>query len=165
VSKIFILSQAEVLPTLEKFIDIENIPSIYGGKLDFKWGDLPQLETEIADTLEWTDTAAGVRAVPLGPLRWRPSASNPGRLELVLVGTDQGKPREKVVAQTKPEIDTKTMTGFPGVKATNEPIDWSKEETGAPLDAKITQEPVEKAELELEQSGVNVETIGEDVKA
>ncbi|EAW12704.1 SEC14 family lipid-binding protein [Aspergillus clavatus NRRL 1] len=43
-SKIFILSAAEVQPTLTSFIDPSSIPKQYGGDLDWQWGDMPNLD-------------------------------------------------------------------------------------------------------------------------
>ncbi|KAE8372854.1 CRAL-TRIO domain-containing protein [Aspergillus bertholletiae] len=45
-SKIFILSSAEVLPTLTSFMDPTTIPKQYGGQLDWQWGDMPNLDDE-----------------------------------------------------------------------------------------------------------------------
>lgn len=45
-SKIFILSAAEVKPTLTSFMDPSSIPKQYGGDLDWKWGDMPFLDDE-----------------------------------------------------------------------------------------------------------------------
>ncbi|KUM60324.1 hypothetical protein ACN42_g6812 [Penicillium freii] len=43
-SKIFILSAAEVEPTLTSFMEPSSIPKSYGGKLDWSWGDMPNLD-------------------------------------------------------------------------------------------------------------------------
>ncbi|PYI06145.1 CRAL/TRIO domain-containing protein [Aspergillus sclerotiicarbonarius CBS 121057] len=45
-SKIFILSAAEVKPTLTAFMDPSSIPKQYGGELDWQWGDMPYLDEE-----------------------------------------------------------------------------------------------------------------------
>lgn len=45
-SKIFILTAAEVQKTLSSFMDEENIPKRYGGKLDWDFGDMPNLDDE-----------------------------------------------------------------------------------------------------------------------
>jgi CRAL/TRIO domain len=165
VSKIFILSQAEALPTLEKYIPIENIPTLYGGKLDFKWGDLPVIEPDIADAFEWVDdsgssSAETERKVPMGPLKWRPAESDPTRLELVLVGTENGTPRNKVIAITKPSVNTKVMSGFldDGQVSHNEPVTLNaEEEEMAKLNASKTQEQVNKAQTDMEKEGIDVE--------
>ncbi|KAM5448749.1 hypothetical protein MaudCBS49596_005256 [Microsporum audouinii] len=54
-SKIFILTAAEVQPTLSSFIDAKNIPKRYGGELEWDWGDMPNLDEParaIAGSLE-----------------------------------------------------------------------------------------------------------------
>ncbi|KAI3391947.1 hypothetical protein diail_6593 [Diaporthe ilicicola] len=88
VSKIFILSQSEVLPTLTSFIDPANIPRQYGGTLDFAWGDAPNLDPVIRDTADWEGAAAKTDnpAFPKGPLYWRP-VDGGKRVECVAVGS------------------------------------------------------------------------------
>lgn len=43
-SKIFILSASEVKPTLMSFMDPSSFPKRYGGELDWKWGDMPNMD-------------------------------------------------------------------------------------------------------------------------
>lgn len=94
VSKIFILSPAEVLPTLKSFIAVENIPKKYGGELDFGWNDHPRLDATIKNTVEW---AEGYDAeFPDGPLYWVPIDGGK-RLQCVARGTVGGKERRDVV--------------------------------------------------------------------
>ncbi|KAK0620085.1 CRAL-TRIO domain-containing protein [Immersiella caudata] len=89
VSKIFILSASEVKPTLESFIDPQNIPKQYGGELDFKWGDAPTLDPTIAERATFE---AGYKNLPTGPLVWHPV--NDGKdLECVAVGSEKGAKR------------------------------------------------------------------------
>jgi hypothetical protein len=64
VSKIFILSQADMKATLEKYIAPENIPRQYGGTLDFEFGMLPVLEPAIQDALKWQDPPKLESATP-----------------------------------------------------------------------------------------------------
>ncbi|PKY06322.1 CRAL/TRIO domain-containing protein [Aspergillus campestris IBT 28561] len=45
-SKIFILSAAEVKPTLSAFMHPSSIPKQYGGDLEWKWGDMPALDDD-----------------------------------------------------------------------------------------------------------------------
>jgi hypothetical protein len=68
VSKIFILSAAEVKPTLESYIDLKNVPSQYGGELTFKSGDRPNLDPYIKQQATWEN---GFTEFPEGPLYWR----------------------------------------------------------------------------------------------
>lgn len=87
VSKIFILSHSEVLPTLSSYIDPANIPRKYGGTLDFGWGDMPNLDPVIRDTADWEGAAAKENpAFPKGPAYWRPIDGGK-RLECVAVGS------------------------------------------------------------------------------
>ena len=62
--KIFILPPNEVLPTLSKFIEPENIPIAYGGTLEFEFGkSRPNLDQASKDTLRLDE-------LPTGPIRW-----------------------------------------------------------------------------------------------
>ncbi|PCH03903.1 Hypothetical protein PENO1_030090 [Penicillium occitanis (nom. inval.)] len=90
VSKIFILSSAEVKSTLETFMEPSSIPSQYGGTLDFKWGDLPNMDDAaraLAGGLESPPATEGGKPVFLkGPVRFFSD-------HMEVLGTDQGKPR------------------------------------------------------------------------
>ncbi|OAA66861.1 cellular retinaldehyde-binding/triple function protein [Niveomyces insectorum RCEF 264] len=98
VSKIFILSHSEVLPTLLSFVDIEHIPRSYGGELDFAWGEMPNLDPRIDERLTW---ANGHTSFPVGPLYWRPIDGG-DRLECVAVGSvDQVERMERVCTMPK----------------------------------------------------------------
>lgn len=89
VSKIFILSHAEVLPTLKTFITLENIPKQYGGSLDFTWGDMPTLDPKIQDLATWEN---GFTAFPTGPVYWK-KIDDGKRMECVAVGSVDKKDR------------------------------------------------------------------------
>ncbi|ROT43013.1 Sec14 cytosolic factor [Sodiomyces alkalinus F11] len=90
VSKIFILSEAEVKPTLEAFIDPRNIPKKYGGELDFGFGMDPVNDPSWEGVLEW---ANGYTAFPNGPMVWRPTADGK-KLECIGIGSENGKKRD-----------------------------------------------------------------------
>lgn len=93
VSKIFILSEAEVLPTLTSFIDIKNIPKSYGGELEFDWGERPNLDTGIHDVCKWEN---GHKEFPPGPCLWR-TIEDGEKLECIAVGSvDKVERRERV---------------------------------------------------------------------
>jgi hypothetical protein len=102
VSKIFILSAAEVKPTLLQYMDEENIPKKYGGKLDFKFGDMPMLEPAIADSLDWQDETrkGGFRSFPTGPIKWQKGEN--GKMQAIAVGTQNGTKRNRPLAATRP---------------------------------------------------------------
>lgn len=97
VSKIFILSQANVLPTLKQYIDIDNIPKKYGGNLDFEWGQMPNLEPQIEAALKWENPATqnGKNTFPIGPIAWEKGDN--GALKAVAVGQENGQPRRTTI--------------------------------------------------------------------
>lgn len=98
VSKIFILSKANTLSTLEEFMDRKDIPRKYGGELDFAFGDLPHLDSEIEASLKWIGPKEqkGAKTFPIGPIRW--SKLENGDMLATAVGTEDGKQREQKVA-------------------------------------------------------------------
>jgi hypothetical protein len=100
VSKIFILAASDVKPTLLQYMDEENIPKKYGGKLDFKFGDLPMLEPAIADSLDWQQDIrkGGFRSFPTGPIKWQ---KENGKMQAVAVGTQNGTRRNLLIAGTR----------------------------------------------------------------
>jgi hypothetical protein len=113
VSKIFILSASEVKPTLLQYMDEENIPKKYGGKLDFKFGDLPMLEPAIADSLDWQQDIrkGGFRSFPTGPIKWQ---KENGKMQAVAVGTQNGSRRNLPIASTRsaPAVETTTKSSL-----------------------------------------------------
>ena len=101
--------------TLELYVEPENIPQKYGGKLDFKFGDLPVLEPAIEDSLVWNEperSKNGHRTMPTGPIRWQ--YDNHGDLEAVAVGSINGKPRNKVIAGLHPDKKSTMSSLTPG---------------------------------------------------
>jgi hypothetical protein len=135
VSKIFILSSADMKSTLEKYIDPENIPKKYGGTLDYEFGMLPMLETQIASALNWTDPSSdmqsGQKSYPTGPIKWR--AQTATVMEAVAVGSEGGKRRERTIATVETTFD-----GMHGISRQNTKIDWSVEKV-KPTDGVATQ--------------------------
>lgn len=95
VSKIFILGKAEVKPTLERFMDPKDIPTQYGGQLEFKWGDLPHLDDEAKKALEQDGNSGWIT----GPCLWLDH-------KRVVVGSENGKLRRSVsnVEKLKPVV-------------------------------------------------------------
>lgn len=93
VSKIFILSPAEVKPTLEKFIEPRNIPKQYGGELEFEFFDRPNLDPRIREAVTWEN---GYTDFPEGPAYWRPIDGGK-RLECLAVGSKNGTQRRERV--------------------------------------------------------------------
>jgi hypothetical protein len=97
VSKIFILSPANVYPTLLQYIDHENIPKKYGGGLNFEWTNMPNLEPEIEAVMKWEnpDTQNGKKTFPIGPIKWEEGPQ--GEMQAWGVGSENGQPRRKLV--------------------------------------------------------------------
>ncbi|KAK3984344.1 CRAL-TRIO domain-containing protein [Cladorrhinum sp. PSN332] len=93
VSKIFILSPAEVKSELERFIEPQNLPKAYGGQLDFDFHDRPNLDPHIVKAINWEN---GYTTFPEGPVRWRP-VDGGRRLECVALGYKNGVQREERV--------------------------------------------------------------------
>lgn len=94
-SKIFILSKHEVKPTLEKFMEPKDIPKQYGGLLDFKWGDIPNLDEDAKAVLEEDGNREWVR----GPCLWLDHTR-------IVVGKEKGKLRRDIaeVQKMKPVV-------------------------------------------------------------
>ena len=100
VSKIFILSSAEVRPTLETFIEPRNIPKKYGGELDFAFDGRPPVPDPSWDgVVEWE---AGHSSFPLGPLLWE-EIDGGKRLACVSYGTEEGKAKGERIC-TVPKV-------------------------------------------------------------
>lgn len=99
VSKIFILSKDQTLPTLSKFIEPSSIPKKYGGGLDFSFGDMPILEPAFQSRLTWSEGAGeqrGQKTMPKGPVKWEEGEN--GEMVAWAVGHENGEPRRKLVA-------------------------------------------------------------------
>ncbi|KAF2851274.1 CRAL/TRIO domain-containing protein [Plenodomus tracheiphilus IPT5] len=97
VSKIFILSPANVYQTLSQYIEHENIPKKYGGGLDFEWGSMPNLEPSIEKQMRWENpsTQNGRKTFPIGPIKWEEGPN--GEMQAWGVGSQNGKPRRQLV--------------------------------------------------------------------
>lgn len=112
VSKIFILTNSNMKETLEKYIDPENIPKRYGGKLDYEFGQLPNLEPSIIERLEFITSAKqdGKDTIPMGPIKWEETSD--GLIQAIAVGSEGGQPRRQVVASLHaPNTSLKAMHG------------------------------------------------------
>jgi len=90
-SKIFVLSAAEVQPTLTRFMCPADLPKKYGGELEWEYGMPPSFDGEIARAVQGLTADKWVR----GPLRW--VAEPGGGAKIVARGTSQGKERNEVV--------------------------------------------------------------------
>ncbi|KAK0357583.1 hypothetical protein LTR91_004060 [Friedmanniomyces endolithicus] len=114
VSKIFILNDKNILSTLEKYVDRENIPKKYGGTLDWSFGNMPFLEPGIAENLRWKIDVHenGHRTLPKGPIRWQYDEN--GDLVATAIGSEHGKPRNSVIAGLHPQAGVATLALSPG---------------------------------------------------
>jgi len=112
VSKIFILSKQEQYSTLAKYIDPENIPEQYGGKLKYKFGDLPNIDPALHNIIRWTapHKLNGMDTIPAGPIRWVTTPT--GDRVAIAVGSENGKRRDVQVAILKnPQQSTSAASG------------------------------------------------------
>ncbi|KAL8790904.1 MAG: hypothetical protein Q9213_000329 [Squamulea squamosa] len=106
-SKIFILSQDQVKPTLSAFMDVSSIPKKYGGELDFECGMMPSLDPDLRKCLEIKD-ARLEELFLTGPTRWVDSEE--GEMVALSVGSIDGKPHKEAVA-TLSSVAVRTATG------------------------------------------------------
>ncbi|KAJ5183034.1 hypothetical protein N7492_000650 [Penicillium capsulatum] len=93
-SKIFILSAAEVKPTLESFMDPSSFPKSYGGELDWQWGDMPNLDEAAHERLQNLEQPAAEGKPKKGLLKG-PVLFKGDHIEVL--GTEDGKPRKTTV--------------------------------------------------------------------
>lgn len=161
VSKIFILSSANVLPTLSQYIDPENIPKKYGGQLDFEWGNMPVLEPEIESQIKWEnpDVQNGKNTVPIGPIKWEKNED--GSMTAIAVGSEKGEPRNKRIFTLPNPVNKKVKSGQPIV---NTPIDEA--ELKLTTDGTATQPPdPDPATVDLDTPPSETPTPSETTKA
>lgn len=107
----FILSDAEVLPTLSDFMEIQDIPKKYGGQLDYTFGQMPNLAAGgMGEMVEW---AEGMEKgmLPAGPIKWE-RAEN-GDMVMVNVGSVGGVEKRDVIGTVKRQWEEVL---FPGRK-------------------------------------------------
>jgi hypothetical protein len=160
VSKIFILSSANVFPTLSQYIDPDNIPKKYGGNLDFEWGSMPVLEPEIESQIKWEnpDVQNGRNTVPIGPIKWEKNED--GSMTAIAVGTEKGEPRNKRIFTLPNPVNKKVKSGQPIV---NTPIDEA--ELKLTSDGTATQPPdPDPAVVDLDPSPSETPTPSETSK-
>lgn len=89
--KIFVLQTSQATATLTQFIELENLPKRFGGKLDWEMGmhPIPDVETKgmvgrLGET--WIE----------GPIRY---ISRPEGDVLMAVGSEDGKLRREVLVE------------------------------------------------------------------
>ncbi|KAF2685644.1 CRAL/TRIO domain-containing protein [Lentithecium fluviatile CBS 122367] len=118
VSKIFILSPANVFSTLSQYIDPDNIPKKYGGNLDFEFGDMPNLEPAIQEAIKWElpSVHKGRNTFPIGPIKWEDGEN--GAKKAIAVGSEQGKLRNTHILTIPNPVGAKAE-----VPVVNTPVD------------------------------------------
>ena len=94
VKKLHILQPSEVLPTLQQYLDMQNIATKFGGDFEYQHGMRPQLDDEVKEVLQWLPPSA---SLPMGPLKWIDQGKE-GRF-VVAVGNSEGRAREEKVAR------------------------------------------------------------------
>ncbi|KAJ5398688.1 hypothetical protein N7465_009177 [Penicillium sp. CMV-2018d] len=97
-SKIFILSAAEVEPTLTSFMEPSSIPKSYGGKLDWSWGDMPNLDDPSRELLRGIEQPLADGQTRKDILKG-PVLFNGDHLQVL--GTVDGKERREIVSIPK----------------------------------------------------------------
>ncbi|KAK4183635.1 putative SEC14 cytosolic factor [Podospora australis] len=135
VSKIFILSPAEVKTELERFIEPRNIPKAYGGELDFSFFDRPNLDPEILKRLTWEN---GHTEFPRGPVYWK-KIDGQERLECIAVGRVGGKERRERICTIPVASPKATPAAAPatGVDAATEAVESLNISSTAEIDEKV----------------------------
>ncbi|CAG7927530.1 unnamed protein product [Penicillium olsonii] len=97
-SKIFILSAAEVEPTLTAFMEPSSIPKQYGGELEWTWGDMPNVDDAGRELLQGIEQPLGEgqtrKDILKGPVLFRGD-------HLEVLGTVDGKERRETIPVPK----------------------------------------------------------------
>ena len=91
--KLFILTPEEVLPTLQQYVEMADIPQRFGGEFEFYHGMQPELDPAISDMLKWQGSHT---SLPKGPMKWTDEGW--GRRAAVAVGSSGGRMRNEKIA-------------------------------------------------------------------
>lgn len=93
-AKLIFPTPTEMLPTLTTFIDLDNIPTKFGGTFDFTPGMIPDIDLGIRRVLDWSPSSR--KELPPGPIKW--NVDSTGRKVAVAIGTVNGTSRFEPVA-------------------------------------------------------------------
>lgn len=132
--------------TLAKYVDIDNIPKKYGGNLDWKFGDMPNLEPAIVNSLQWQQTFEqnGHKTLPIGPIKWQYDEEDD--LVATAIGSEDGKPRQVIVARLHPEAGVARLALSAGrVEHVNDAKAGLKSVTHPPTSSNGTSTPTSTA--------------------
>lgn len=168
VSKIFILGPAEVFPVLNSFMEVENIPKQYGGKLEFGWRDQPNLDPKIKERATWE---SGFDTFPKGPVLWK--AIDDELLECVAVGSVNKKQRNVRVCTLPRSYKSVISTNQPYHRADGEAAPATGAAAAAPSSVEATQpatavdiaeveSSVQKLDIQEHKSSAEAENTGKD---
>lgn len=147
-SKIFILSAAEVKPTLTSFMEPSSIPQRYGGELEWQWGDMPNLDEPAHDLLQGLEQplAEGKtkKEILKGPMMFQGD-------KIAVLGTQDGKDRRETIPVPKTSQQTS------GTQANGNVTD--SESTDVPANGDVESKTAlapESEKIGLEDVAVNV---------
>ncbi|KAJ5958243.1 uncharacterized protein N7479_005393 [Penicillium vulpinum] len=105
-SKIFILSAAEVGPTLTSFMEPSVIPKAYGGELEWSWGDMPNLDEPSRELLR------GIEQPLVDGKTRKDILKGPVLFEgdhLQVLGTVDGKDRREIIPVPKAQASANSV--------------------------------------------------------
>lgn len=94
--KLIIVSTADTLATLQETIDVENIPTQFGGSCQFDHGSRPRLDFGALQLSALSPDSNG--QLPVGPIKL--ARDEQGQVVLVAVGTVGGVRRQVAIAKT-----------------------------------------------------------------
>ena len=103
VKKLHVLQPAEVLPTLQQYVDMENIPQRFGGDLEFEHGMQPKLDPELSNALKWLPPNA---SLPMGPVKWLDQGKR--NRVIVAVGSSEGREKGEKIASLRRDRRSKS---------------------------------------------------------
>ncbi|KAK3389257.1 CRAL-TRIO domain-containing protein [Podospora didyma] len=148
VSKIFILSAAEVKPTLEEFIDPKNIPKQYGGELEFLFHDRPNLDPYVRDRATWLN---GHTDFPDGPLYWVPVDDGKAAIECIAIGSVNKTERRERVCTLPRAFPSKQAETAPAAAAATTTTTEADLQAGVQSLAIADEKPVSKDAAEISE--------------
>jgi len=141
-SKIFILSAAEVKPTLTSFMEPSSIPKQYGGELEWQWGEMPNLDEpahELLKDLEQEPTEGKTRKELLkGPVLFKGNT-------VEVLGTEDGKERRQTIPVPQHTQKSESETE----KESTETANGDAEANSAP--ATETDKPIENVAVNVSE--------------
>ncbi|KAI9155011.1 SEC14 cytosolic factor [Paramyrothecium foliicola] len=93
-SKLVIVPCSETLETLCQYIDVESIPTQFGGKFEFEHGMTPKLDDGLLKSVNWCSGCSD--ELPTGPIKWIYDKKN--GYTMLAVGSSKGQQRHEALA-------------------------------------------------------------------